>query len=69
MLKSTAKSCKIQRKTGEKTGEHEGMSGRRMQSRADNARKDADGSAKCKNTPAEGGRKNIPILRILGLAR
>ena len=44
MLKSAAKSCKIQRKTGEKTGEHEGISGRRMQSRADNARKDADGT-------------------------
>ncbi len=46
MLKSAAKSCKIQRKTGEKTGEHEGMSGRRMQSRADNARKDADETEK-----------------------
>ena len=42
MLKSAAKSCKIRRKTGEKTGENEGMSGRRMQSRADNARKDAE---------------------------
>ena len=69
MLKSAAKSCKIRRKTGEKTGDNEGISGRRMQGRGSEARKDADGTTKCKNNPAEGGRKNIPILRILGLAR
>ena len=67
--RTAAGTCRMGRKSAGEAEENGGERSEMMQSRSGETKKDAGEITKSRNGRNGRGRKNIPILRILGLAR